>query len=391
MADRRVYLAARVRPLTPRELSMGAKSCVVVDGSCTTIVNPETGDAKAFVLDYSFDSSDPTDRSGWHATNDTVFREVGTQIVKHTLEGYNVCLFAHGPSGAGKTYTLVGQESDPGLLPRVLEAVFQQDAVVKEQLAVSASFYEIKDEQVRDILKQDLYSPGGLKVRTLPNGGGSVIEGLSAAPLREMLDCEELLAQILKYLGAIEPSAHTVFTLELFRRSEVFDASGRPQLVPYSSLRIIDLAGAVAGSTNDKLSKIGGPKGAKAPSADKSLLAWANVMSALAENQLQMQAQTKGPKVFVPFRGSTLTRVLEGSLGERSRCYIIANLSPSHLAYKETLNTFRDIVRTKEVKKVERNEQILNAYMGDSDFIPAAGGGWRWAYCAKAPEAPPPA
>jgi hypothetical protein len=240
---------------------MGAKSCVVVDGSCTTIVNPETGDAKAFVLDYSFDSSDPTDRSGWHATNDTVFREVGTQIVKHTLEGYNVCLFAHGPSGAGKTYTLVGQESDPGLLPRVLEAVFQQDAVVKEQLAVSASFYEIKDEQVRDILKQDLYSPGGLKVRTLPNGGGSVIEGLSAAPLREMLDCEELLAQILKYLGAIEPSAHTVFTLELFRRSEVFDASGRPQLVPYSSLRIIDLAGAVAGSTNDKLSKMGGPGG----------------------------------------------------------------------------------------------------------------------------------
>jgi hypothetical protein len=102
-----------------------------------------------------------------------------------------------------------------------------------------------------------------------------------------------------------------------------------------------------------------------------------------------MQAQTKGPKVFVPFRGSTLTRVLEGSLGERSRCYIIANLSPSHLAYKETLNTFRDIVRTKEVKKVERNEQILNAYMGDSDFIPAAGGGWRWAYCAKAPEPPP--
>ena len=119
MMDRRVYLAARVRPLTPREISMGAKrycscmcflsvflthspspphpslsshsqvacifpsyemfttwhvtsylsiasffsiSCIVVDGSCTTLVNPDTGDAKAFVLDYSFDSSDPSDR-----------------------------------------------------------------------------------------------------------------------------------------------------------------------------------------------------------------------------------------------------------------------------------------------------------------------------------------
>jgi len=42
-------------------------SCVVVDGSCTTLVNPDTGDAKAFVLDYSFDSSDPSDRSVFHA------------------------------------------------------------------------------------------------------------------------------------------------------------------------------------------------------------------------------------------------------------------------------------------------------------------------------------
>ena len=63
-----------------------------------------------------------------------------------------------------KTYTLVGQESDPGLLPRLLEALFQQEAVLSGQLVVTASFYEIKDEQVRDILKQDFYTPGGLKV-----------------------------------------------------------------------------------------------------------------------------------------------------------------------------------------------------------------------------------
>jgi hypothetical protein len=52
-------------------------------------------------------------------------------------------------------------------------------------------------------------------------------------------------------------------------------------------------------------------------------------------------------------------------------------------AYKETLNTFRLIVRMKEVKKVTRNDSLLNAYLGDPDFIPAAGGGWRWAYCTK--------
>ena len=107
-------------------------------------------------------------RSGWQADNDTIFKDLGTQILKSTLEGYKTCLFAHGQSQSGKTYTLVGQESDPGLLPRLLEALFQQEAVLSGQLAVSASFYEIKDEQVRDILKQDFYSPGGLKVQWFP-------------------------------------------------------------------------------------------------------------------------------------------------------------------------------------------------------------------------------
>ena len=55
------------------------------------------------------------------------------------------------------------------------------------------------------------------KVRTPSNGGGSVIEGLTSVPMREMAECEVLLAQILKYLGAIESSAHTVFSLELYQ------------------------------------------------------------------------------------------------------------------------------------------------------------------------------
>jgi hypothetical protein len=54
MIDRKVYLAARLRPMTPRELSMGGKNCVVIDGGCTTIVNPESGDAKVkFAKIYS--------------------------------------------------------------------------------------------------------------------------------------------------------------------------------------------------------------------------------------------------------------------------------------------------------------------------------------------------
>lgn len=366
---------------------MGGKSCIVVDGSCTTLVNPETGDAKAFVLDYSYDSMD-ANRST--ADNGRIFQEIGSNMVSDALEGFNTCLFAHGCSQTGKTYTLIGQETDPGLLPRTLEALFQQEEVVSGQIAVFASFYELNKEQVRDVLRRDFYSPGGLKVRMRPDGSGSDVEGLCKIRLETMSDCEDFLAQVLRCLGGIAQSAHTFFTIELYNAQDVArSASERP--VPFSRIHLVDLAGSAAGSGDLGSGFIGGKP--HATPQDKSLLAWANVMSALAENQMlagrvstaQTARSAKGgkPQVFVPFRGSVLTRILEDSMGPRSRSYVIATLSPSHLVYRETVNTFRLIVRTKEVKKVARNEQVLRAYLGDSDFIPAAGGGWRWSYCTK--------
>jgi hypothetical protein len=125
MDKRQVILAARLRPSNPREISQGAKSCVVIDGACTTLVNPESGNARAFVLDYSYDSSEPDDMSGRYASNLTIFRDLGLPMLAKALEGVNTCLFTHGQSGSGKTYTMIGQENDPGLMPRLLESLFQ--------------------------------------------------------------------------------------------------------------------------------------------------------------------------------------------------------------------------------------------------------------------------
>ncbi len=52
-------------------------------------------------------------------------------------------------------------------------------------------------------------------------------------------------------------------------------------------------------------------------------------------------------------------------------------------SYRETVNTFRTVARTKEVQHVTRDDTILNPYLQDA-FIPAAGGGWRWSYCVRA-------
>ena len=79
----------------------------------------KAGGLQAFVLDYSFDSSEPSDRTGKYADNLVLFQELGNLLIQSTLAGFNTCLFCHGAPQSGKTYTLIGQESDPGMLPRV--------------------------------------------------------------------------------------------------------------------------------------------------------------------------------------------------------------------------------------------------------------------------------
>ena len=126
--------------MNPREISQGAKSCVVIDGACTTLVNPESGNARAFVLDYSYDSSEPDDTLGHYASNLTIFRDLGLPMLAKALEGVNTCLFTHGQSGSGKTYTMIGQENDPGLMPRLLESLFQVNS-----LKVEFFFFQLAD------------------------------------------------------------------------------------------------------------------------------------------------------------------------------------------------------------------------------------------------------
>ncbi len=50
--------------------------------------------------------------------------------------------------------------------------------------------------------------------------------------------------------------------------------------------------------------------------------------------------------------------------------------------FRETVNTFRTVARTKHVQHVARDHTILNPY-NDATFVPAAGGGWRWSYCVR--------
>jgi kinesin family member 18/19 len=45
-------------------------------------------------------------------------------LVDGVLEGFNATVFAYGATGAGKTYTMIGDSHDPGIMVRASSALF---------------------------------------------------------------------------------------------------------------------------------------------------------------------------------------------------------------------------------------------------------------------------
>lgn len=69
---------------------------------------------------FSFFRAQPEDIN--YASQMQVYKDIGEEMLLHAFEGYNVCIFAYGQTGAGKSYTMMGrQEKDQqGIIPLVM-------------------------------------------------------------------------------------------------------------------------------------------------------------------------------------------------------------------------------------------------------------------------------
>lgn len=75
-------------------------------------------------------------------------------LATSVLDGYNVCIFAYGQTGTGKTFTMEGIEEARGVNFRTLEKLFR---IINErqklfQYDISVSVLEVYNEQIRDLL-----------------------------------------------------------------------------------------------------------------------------------------------------------------------------------------------------------------------------------------------
>ncbi|XP_053706342.1 kinesin-like protein KIF1B isoform X13 [Synchiropus splendidus] len=350
MSGASVKVAVRVRPFNSRETSKESKCIIQMQGNTTTILNPKAPKepAKTFSFDYSYWShttpEDPT-----FASQNLVYNDIGKEMLAHAFEGYNVCIFAYGQTGAGKSYTMMGkqEEGQEGIIPMLCEDLFEKinESSNNEELSysVEVSYMEIYCERVRDLLNPK--NKGNLRVREHPLLG-PYVEDLSKLAVTSYTDIADLMdagnkARTVAATNMNETSSrsHAVFTIVFTQRKHDSETDLSTEKV--SKISLVDLAGSErADSTGAK-----GTRLKEGANINKSLTTLGKVISALAE-----VSKKKKKTDFIPYRDSVLTWLLRENLGGNSRTAMVAALSPADINYDETLSTLRYADRAKNIK-----------------------------------------
>ena len=138
----RVQVVIRARPHTRQELQ--DKLETVVD-----LNEPEGQVIVALEKTFAFDACYSSD-----VTQEDIYKTVAANTVQNFVNhtDSNATILAYGQTGAGKTFTMLGNEHDQGIIPRALKDVFR--SADPETDSIGISFYEIHNEKVFDLLSQ---------------------------------------------------------------------------------------------------------------------------------------------------------------------------------------------------------------------------------------------
>ncbi|KAH3668872.1 hypothetical protein OGAPHI_002627 [Ogataea philodendri] len=352
--DQSIKVVVRVRPLLERELEGSPKCLVEVDKEQLITLTPDQSSAQArkyrdaqnFKFSkclWSYDRRASTP----FADQDTVFTEVGLDMLDNTINGFNSCVMAYGQTGSGKTFTMMGSKNERGLIPLVCESLFTK---LKQQIdtkfEVKVSFIEIYQENVVDLLGT------GEKLRVRENSNRvPFVENLSEYTVGSSQEIMELLAKGFDkrttaetHLNKQSSRSHSILTVTVVQ--EQFDPDTNSFVKLKSNLKLVDLAGSEKFVASDGLEKIRQQEGSK---INKSLVTLGRILTLLAESPKQ--------RTVIPYRESILTWLLKDSIGGNSKTTMIACISPTD--FDETLSTLRFATITSKIEnKVKVNKEL---------------------------------
>ena len=286
-----------------------------------------------------------------------IFDITARGIIDSAMEGYNGTIFAYGQTGTGKTHTMDGAPTPElqGLIPNSFEHIFSEvDSSEGMQWMVRASYLEIYNEEVRDLLSKD--PSAQLELKENPDSG-VYVKGLNAFVVRSSVELKNVVevGRKNKSVGATAMNAgssrsHAIFTITIETIAASAAKNSKDNHIRVGKLNLVDLAGSErqskTGATGDRLKE-----GIK---INLSLTALGNVISALVD----------GKSGHIPYRDSKLTRLLQDSLGGNTKTVMCANIGPADWNYDETLSTLRYANRAKNIQnKPKINEDPKDAML----------------------------
>ena len=344
-----VHVYARMRPFIPREMHEGAKPCFTINASARTIaaLDPKTRHAETFAFDGVLSSFQPNTAD--FASQQTVFELIGIPMIENIFRGYNACVFAYGQTGSGKTHTMMGELGDPveqGLIPRLCAEVFRRFSNSRDEYAVEATYIEIYNERVLDLL-----TPGSkdrdLRVRQHPVTG-PFVDGLVPVAVSCSDDVMELVARgnterttAATKMNDRSSRSHAILSLSVTEHTIVEGSKTRGK---FSNVYMVDLAGSERVSQSESV----GQNFIEATNINLSLVTLGRCITTLADLS---NAKKAGKKSMFkpPYRESMLTWILSESIGGNSRTFMVANVSPSSMNFDQSINTLRYASRAREV------------------------------------------
>ena len=268
-------------------------------------------------------------------TQQDVFHKAALPIVDDMLKGYNCTLFVYGQTGSGKSWTMSGNEENPGIIPRIVKTIFEHiyNSENTAEFEVYISYIEIYLEKIRDLLNPE---EDNLKLRHDGYTNSFWIQDVTEEYIGTMEDALNIVEQgtMNRIVGETRMNkkssrSHSVFMLNLSQSQNNGETKVNSKLV------LVDLAG------SEKVRKTGatGLILKQAQATNKSLTTLGIVIKSLNDNS-----------PHIPYRDSKLTRILSDSLGGNSKTALIITCSPSWYNVDETLSTLRFGNRVKNIK-----------------------------------------
>ncbi|XP_068544189.1 kinesin-like protein KIF11 [Anas acuta] len=351
-----IQVVVRCRPFNASERK--ASSYAVVDcDQARKEVSVRTGGVtdKTSRKTYTFDMV-----FGAQAKQIDVYRSVVCPILDEVIMGYNCTVFAYGQTGTGKTFTMEGErspneeytwEEDPlaGIIPRTLHQIFEKLTENGTEFSVKVSLLEIYNEELFDLLNPTPDVGERLQMFDDPrNKRGVIIKGLEEVTVHNKNEVYQILERgaakrttAATYMNAYSSRSHSVFSITIHMKETTVDGE---ELVKIGKLNLVDLAG----SENIGRSGAVDKRAREAGNINQSLLTLGRVITALVE---------RAP--HIPYRESKLTRILQDSLGGRTKTSIIATVSPASINLEETLSTLEYAHRAKNImNKPEVNQKL---------------------------------